>query len=278
MSYDNFQLMTARSAGGVLDVSLKNPPVNLLDAKLIREINALAKALAADSMVKVVVVARADPDFFLCHSDERELLALPKSEGNLRNEIGPFHKVIERFRLLPQLTIAKINGIARGGGLAFLLAFDMRFAAANRSKFALPEVAVGLIPGGGGTQRLPRIIGYSRALYLLTGCEDIDALTAERWGLVDRALPDDKLDRWVDEFADWVGSFPIKALHAAKQAVAASSLPIVQCLLEEERLFDSLLRDGSTRARIEAFRGLGSQDRQSQVADFQQVIQVLMKG
>lgn len=274
MSYDHFQLLRTRRASSVLHVTLGNPPVNLLDAKLTRELNGLAKALALDATVKVVVIASADPDFFLCHSDETELLALPRLEAAPTTEIGPFHRIMERFRLLPQITIGQVAGIARGGGLEFLLALDLRFAA-SRSKFALPEVAAGLIPGGGGTQRLSRLIGYSRALYMLAGCVDVDAATAERWGLVDGALADEQLAAWVDAFAQRVGAFPGPALRAAKEAAAASALPLAQGLLEEQRLFNGLLQDEQARARVEAFYRLGSQDRQKQITDFDQMMQRL---
>ncbi len=274
MPYDAFRFLKTQRRGGVLDVRLDNPPVNLLDAKLTRELNALAKALAVDGAVKVVVFSSADPDFFLCHSDETELLALPPADGPAPTEIGPFHRIMERLRTLPQLTMARIDGIARGGGLEFLLALDMRFAS-GRSRFALPEVAVGLIPGGGGTQRLSRLVGRSRALYMLAGCEDVDAATAERWGLVERVLPPDRLDAWVDDFAQRIAAFPAPALRAAKAAVAAASLPLADGLLEEERLFTALLRDQRTRNRVEDFFRLGSQDRQKQVAEFDRMIRSL---
>ena len=90
---------------------------------------------------------------------------------------------------MPKATIAVIEGIARGGGSEFALAFDMRFAALGKARLAQPEVAIGIIPGGGGTQRLPRLVGRARALEVILGCEDIDAATAEAWGYVNRALP-----------------------------------------------------------------------------------------
>jgi enoyl-CoA hydratase/carnithine racemase len=97
---------------------------------------------------------------------------------------------MESFRTLPKATIAVIEGIARGGGSEWAMAFDMRYAALGRALFGQPEVAVGIIPGGGGTQRLPRLVGRGRALEVILGCMDIDAATAEAWGYVDRALPE----------------------------------------------------------------------------------------
>jgi len=277
MKYDDFQFLTARQSCCVLFVDINNPPVNLLDAKLTRELNRLAKALETDSSVKAVVFASADHDFYLCHSDETELLALPESEYPSPTEIGPFHRIMERLRALPQITIAKINGIARGGGLEFLLALDMRFASTERARFALPEVAVGLIPGGGGTQRLPRLVGPARALQMLVGCDDLDADTADRWGLINRAVPGAQLDKYVERFATRIASFPDSALRAAKKAVASSTSLMTQGLRAEEQLFASLIRDQRTRTRVEAFYQLGSQDRVQQVDHFDEMIQSLSK-
>jgi enoyl-CoA hydratase/carnithine racemase len=83
---------------------------------------------------------------------------------------------------MPKATIAVIEGIARGGGSEFAMACDMRFAALGKARLGQPEVALGIIPGGGGTQRLPRLVGRSRALEVILGCDDIDAATAATWG------------------------------------------------------------------------------------------------
>jgi len=99
----------------------------------------------------------------------------------------------ERFRNMPKVTIAKIEGRARGGGNEIALAMDMCFAAVGKAIFGQPEVAVGLVPGGGSTQRLPRLIGRGRALEVLLGCDDFSAELAERYGYINRALPADEL-------------------------------------------------------------------------------------
>lgn len=277
MKYDDFQFLTARKSSGVLFVEINNPPVNLLDAKLTRELNSLVKTLEKDDSVSAVLFASADPDFFLCHSDETELLALLGTDFPSPTEIGPFHRIMERLRALPQITIAKIDGIARGGGLEFLLALDMRFASIERGRFCFPEVAVGLIPGGGGTQRLPRLVGPARALQMLVGCEDLDAQKAERWGLINDAIPGAQLDNYVERFATRIAAFPSSALRAAKEALTAATPSLTQGLLKEEQLFISLLRDQHTRARVEAFYRLGSQDRVQQLEQFDEMIQSLFK-
>ena len=123
---------------------------------------------------------------------------------------------------MPKATIAVIEGIARGGGSELAMAFDMRFAALGKARLAQPEVAIGIIPGGGGTQRLPRLVGRARALEVVLGCDDIDAATAEAWGYVNRALPADELRPFVDKLAARIASFPLEVIAAAKRAVDAA--------------------------------------------------------
>jgi enoyl-CoA hydratase/carnithine racemase len=102
---------------------------------------------------------------------------------------------------MPKVTIAKVEGRARGGGSEIALAMDMCFAAVGKAIFGHPEVAVGLVPGGGGTQRLPRLIGRARALEVLVGCNDLSAELAERYGYINRALPADALTPFVEKLA-----------------------------------------------------------------------------
>ncbi|WP_191832514.1 MULTISPECIES: enoyl-CoA hydratase/isomerase family protein [Pseudomonas] len=271
MTTAHYQTLVTRRCGGVLHVDLNNPPVNLLDARMTRELNALAKQAATDPGLKVIVFGSTDPDFFISHSDETELLALPRSDSNTPAELGPFHRIMERIRNLPQITIGKTRGVARGGGLEFLLALDMRFAA-RHSRFGFPEVAVGLIPGGGGTQRLARLIGQSRAMSMIIGCMDVDAVTAAQWGLISQATHDEELDTCVDDLATRLDRFPATSLRAAKAAIAASTLSLEQGLLEEQRLFADLLSDDHTRARVDAFYRMGSQDREVQLERFDQLL------
>lgn len=269
-----FERLRLRFADGVLHASLHNPPVQLLDAALTRELNALAKALAAADDVQVLIVDSDDPDFFLCHSDENELLALPPPPDPLPTEPGPFHRIMERLRTLPQITLGQVDGVARGGGLELLLALDLCHAS-DRSRFALPEVAVGLIPGGGGTQRLARRIGYGRALAMVAGGEDVDALTAERWGLVQRVWAPSDLADGVTAWARRVASFPPAAVRAAKQALQAAVAGPGPDLVAEEQLFLTLLRDPASRERVARFRDLGAREREPQLERFDAMMRAL---
>jgi enoyl-CoA hydratase/carnithine racemase len=168
---------------------------------------------------------------------------------------------MERFRTLPKPTIAVIEGIARGGGSEFAMAFDMRYAALGQAVFGQPEVAVGIIPGGGGTQRLPRLVGRGRALEVILGCMDIDAATAASWGYVDRALPPEELRAFVDKLAARIASHPLEAVTRAKRAVDAAAGDLATGLRVEDQLFREALAQPAARERLRAILDAGAQTR-----------------
>jgi enoyl-CoA hydratase/carnithine racemase len=125
----------------------------------------------------------------------------------------------------PYITIAPIRGRTRGGGNELALAFDLRYASREKAIFGQPEVGGGLLPGGGGTERLPRTIGRDRALEVILTSADYDASTAERWGWVTRALPDAELDAFVDAIVARLASFDRTSLASAKAMVNQAVLP-----------------------------------------------------
>ena len=219
MAYDDYELLRIDVDAGICRATIDHPPINLLDVPLLTEIGRLTDEVASDDEVRVLVVDSADPEFFIAHADVELIRNLPTDDTSLHDELSPFNAAMERFRTLPKATIAVIEGTARGGGCEFAMAFDMRYAALGTTVLGHPEVAVGIIPGGGGTQRLPRLVGRGRALEVILGCRDVDAETAEAWGYVNRALPADELRRFVDKLATRIASCPLTAISAAKRAV-----------------------------------------------------------
>jgi enoyl-CoA hydratase/carnithine racemase len=166
----------------------------------------------------------------------------------------------ERFRNMPKVTIAKVEGRARGGGSEIALAADMCFAAAGKAVFGQPEVAIGLVPGGGSTQRLPRLLGRGRALEVLVGCNDFSAELAERYGYINRALPPEELTPFVEALARRIASFPAHAIAHAKAAVdrgAFGSLP--EGLLVEAHESDQSVANPLTQARVTRVLDLGAE-------------------
>jgi enoyl-CoA hydratase/carnithine racemase len=262
MAYENYESLRIRIDDGIARVTMDHPPVNLLDLTLIAELDRISREVEADDSVRVVVLDSADPEFFAAHADVNLILGLPIDDVSRHTELGAFHAMVDRFRTMPKATIAVIEGIARGGGSELALSFDMRFAAIGRAVLAQPEVAVGIIPGGGGTQRLHRLVGRGRALEIILGCSDIDAETAEHWGYVNRALPDDELRTFVDRLAARIASFPPGAVGRAKAAVDAALPDPVDGLLAEDQLFRVCLSDPHAQARMAAFLEIGGQTRE----------------
>lgn len=261
MAYDDYSLFRISVADGVCRATIDNPPMNLADLPLILEADRFAQEVAADDAVKVLVVDSADPDFFVAHADITLLQGLPTDDTSLHDELSPFHAVVERFRTMPKATIAVIEGIARGGGSELALSFDMRFAALGEAVLAQPEVAVGIVPGGGATQRLPRLVGRGRALEIILGAGDVDAATAERWGYVNRALPPDELRPFVDALAKRIATFPLHVIAAAKRAVDQAIGDPTPGLNLEDQLFRTTLAAPDAAQRMQAFMDAGGQTR-----------------
>jgi enoyl-CoA hydratase/carnithine racemase len=263
MVYEDYQLIRIAVAAGICRATIDHPPINLLNLQLLAEIGRLTQEVAADDDVRVLIVDSADPEFFIAHADVELILDLPTDDTSLHDELSPFHATMELFRTLPKATIAVIEGIARGGGSEFALAFDMRYAALGKARFGQPEVAVGIIPGGGGTQRLPRLVGRGRALEVILGGMDIDAATAETWGYVDRALAADELRGFVDKLAARIASFPPGAVANAKRAVdAALEGDLATGLRIEDQLFRETLAQPVARERLQAVIDAGAQTRE----------------
>jgi enoyl-CoA hydratase/carnithine racemase len=164
----------------------------------------------------------------------------------------------ETLRTMPKPTIAVIAGRVGGGGSELALACDMRFATTG-AIFSQPEVALGIIPGAGGTVRLPRLVGRSRALEAVLGCDDIDAATAERWGWVNRVLASDEIDAFVDRLAGRIASFPAHAVAAAKSIVVRSEVDVEADLLAESVAFNATLASDLTHDRMQRFLDAGGQ-------------------
>jgi enoyl-CoA hydratase/carnithine racemase len=263
MVYEDYQLIRIAVEAGICRATIDHPPINLLNLQLLAEIGRLTQEVAADDDVRVLIVDSADPEFFIAHADVGLILDLPTDDTSLHDELSPFHATMELFRTLPKATIAVIEGIARGGGSEFALAFDMRYAALGKARFGQPEVAVGIIPGGGGTQRLPRLVGRGRALEVILGGMDIDAATAETWGYVDRALAADELRGFVDKLAARIASFPPGAVANAKRAVdAALEGDLATGLRIEDQLFRETLAQPVARERLQAVIDAGAQTRE----------------
>jgi enoyl-CoA hydratase/carnithine racemase len=254
-----YETLRVRADRGVAWLTIDHPPINLFDAQLMGDLMRAGAALEADPDVRVVVVDSANPDFFIAHADVKLIQLLPAEAPPKPTELGFFHAMVDRFRTMPKATVGMVEGIARGGGSELLLSLDMRFGALGRAILAQPEVALGIIPGGSGTQRLPRLVGRARALEVILGCNDFPADLAERYGWLNRALPPAELRPFVERLAHQIASFPAEAIALAKEAVAAAERPTLEGLLEEADCFNRAVATPAARARMARFLEVGGQ-------------------
>lgn len=261
-----FKLLTVERQGRVATVTFDNPPVNVITMALFAELDALSSELKADPDLTVIVMKSADPDFFLAHFDVAAILERPIGFEPQRDaQLKPFHALCERFRTMNKVVIAQIEGRVGGGGSELAASFDMRYGVRGKTKVNQMEVPLGIIPGGTGTQRLPRLIGRGRAMELILSGEDMDAETAERWGYLNRIFEADEIGPYVDRLAKRIASFSPPAVRHAKQSVNQSDRPWLEGLFEEAYLFEQLLRTDEARANMERFLEIGGQTREGEL-------------
>jgi enoyl-CoA hydratase/carnithine racemase len=261
MADAGYQTLRWQCTGGVARVLLDHGPINLMDRQLFKELVRLADQLAADDQVRVVVLASANTDWFIAHFDVAQILRFPAAvpDAPQPTTLSPFQRMCETFRTMPKPTIAVIEGRVGGGGSELALACDMRFALRGKAVFNQPEVALGILPGGGGTVHLSRLLGRGRAMEVVLGCDDLPAELAEAWGWVNRALAADELWPHVDRLAARLASFPPHAVAAAKACVLRASREVPHDLLAEGAAFQRTLQGPGTRALLQRFLDRGGQ-------------------
>jgi len=261
MAYD-YELLDVVIDGRIATVTVSNPPVNVITLPLYMELSELSKELKADPSLTVVVMKSADPDFFLAHFDVSAILQFPTdAPAEKDDELSEFHAMGERFRTMDKVTIAQMEGRAGGGGNELASSFDMRFGVRGKTILCQMEVPLGILPGGCGTQRLPRLIGRNRAMEVILAGDDLDAETAERWGYLNRIFDPDEIGPFVDALARRIASFPPEAVRLAKQSVNNAELPITEGLSEEAYLFQRTLRTEGAKRNMQKFMDVGGQTR-----------------
>lgn len=237
MSYEGYTTFQIDGRGieeGVAFVVFDFPPVNILGKAMLDDLNRLAEELEKDKGVKAVVFQSAHPDIFVAHADFDMLCEIPAKERERELPLLYLQQVLQRISALPQATIAKVEGIARGAGHEFMLACDMSFAARGKAVFQQMEVGMGIVPCGGGTQRMPKHAGTGRALEIILGAHEFDADLAERYGTINRALDSEEVGPFVDELAKRIAKFPSGSIAACKRAVKNGQSMSVEDGLKEE--------------------------------------------
>jgi enoyl-CoA hydratase/carnithine racemase len=199
-------------------VTFTNPPVNVIGPDMMRDLKELLSELETNDTVNVVLFDSADPDFFLAHydlaGDPAIAEALPSATG-----YAAWVDITVRVSKLSAVTISAVRGIARGAGSEFVLATDIRFASREKAVLGQMEVGFGAVPGGGAAGRLPALVGRGRAFEILLGGDDFDGDTAERYGYVNRAIPDAEFEAFVDRYATRVSRWNHRAIGEIKAFV-----------------------------------------------------------
>ena len=254
----DYRTLTRHDADGVATIEFNHPPINLMDREVIVDLLKLAKNLEADTTTRVVLFRSANPQFFIAHFDLGSQLhqpapTLPEGQASLLSAL------FTRLSKLPQVTIGELRGRARGAGSEFLLALDMRFAAQENAVLGQPEVAVGLLPGAGGTVRLAQMVGRGRALEICLGGADFDAHTAERYGWINRALPDAELSAHCNALARRIASFPPAGIAHIKAVVDQVTAAPNAALVEESQRFVNDMNSPATLERVQWLMDNGGQ-------------------
>ncbi|WP_170583271.1 enoyl-CoA hydratase/isomerase family protein [Ruegeria arenilitoris] len=235
MKYENFQTFDVAVENAIATVTFNFGAVNVQGQEMLADLNSLAMRLEQDRQTKVVIFQSANPEIWVCHYDT-ELLKDLSTEAVSREDaqLLDLQSVCERLSKVPQATIAKLEGFARGGGHELALALDMRFAARGKFKFMQMEVGMGILPCGGGASRMARQTGLGRALEIILSAQDYDADDAERMGTINKALDPDEIGPYVDALARRIDQFPAESINACKQMVYESiDKPISEALRAE---------------------------------------------
>ncbi|WP_460140331.1 enoyl-CoA hydratase/isomerase family protein [Pseudomonas sp. S2_E01] len=242
-------------------VTFHNPPYNIYGPETMPQLNEVVTALETDPQVKVVVFDSDVPGFFLTHYDFVPPLTDTTNLPNGPTGLPPLPDMLVRLSKAKVVSIASIRGRATGVGSELALASDMRFASREKAILSQWEIGAALVPGGGPMARLPRLMGRGRALEVLLTGNDIDGELAERYGYVNRALPDAELDPFVDTMARRIARFDKQSISEIKRLVDASSLPPQEAIAAEWDGFIGSVQRPAAQQRIGQLMELGLQEK-----------------
>jgi enoyl-CoA hydratase/carnithine racemase len=239
------QIGITRQSPAYWRVTVNHPPINVMGPEMVREFQKVIAAIEADEQLKVVVFDSAVDGYFLNHSDFQakleDLTSMPAGTTGL----PPWPDFLVRLTRAPVVSIALIRGRATGNGSEITLACDMSFASSEKTIISQWEVGVGMVAGGGPMARLPRLIGRNRALEVLLSSEDIRADQAEAYGYINRALPDNDLDAFVEALATRISRFDKWAIANTKRLVNTSLPPDVELGAGWDACIESLGRSAA---------------------------------
>jgi enoyl-CoA hydratase/carnithine racemase len=263
-------------AAGVATVTIDSPPTNLVDGTFLHGLIEVLAQYEADDDVRVLVFTSADPDFFLMHGDVRGILSIPTGSYVPAQVPNAAAVAFERLRTSRLVSIGALDGAARGGGAEFLTALDLRYAS-PRAVLGQPEVPMGILPGAGGTARLPRLLGRSKALEIILTGRDIEASEALAIGWVDAVVPVKDLASYVQGIAKRIASMPPASIAAVKRVVDTSLGSMTAALTAETDAFGQLVATGDHQGPMKRFLAAGGQTRDIEKAGMSDLIEAMLE-
>ncbi len=246
------EFCTCEISDGVAVVTIDNPPANALNTTMVFELTGAFRALQKRRDVRAVVLTGAGSRFFMGGAEVRELLnCRTEEQGACFSAQG--HELMNLVESFDRPVIAAVNGFALGGGCELALAADFRVAAES-ARFAQPEASLGVIPGAGGTQRLPRLVGKGQAKQMMMTGELVSAGEALRIGLVERVVPDGELQAHAISLARKIAAKGPAAIRLIKKATNEGlELPLEEALQLEMSLFGKACSSGDKDEGVNAF-------------------------
>ena len=244
--------VTYSSEGAVGILTLDKPPVNSYDMAYMQDLDAAIDEAASDDSINVAMIRSTSEKFFCAGADIKAFMA-NSAEDNM-NMITFAHGALAKIATLPKVFIAVINGHALGGGLEIALACDLRIGGDGKFMLGLPEVTLGILPGNGGTQRLPRLIGRAKALSMMITGESVGPQQALDLGIVDKLFPADSL--WEDSLAyahKLAGGATLAIGHIKRAVVEGLDVPLEKSLELERELVAELFDSEDAGEGISAF-------------------------
>jgi enoyl-CoA hydratase len=247
------RLVTWTQEDNIAVVTIDNPPMNVLSSRVVEELDNCLKDINNNNDCRAVVITGAGEKAFMAGADIKELAEIINKSASSLLFTKKIHATFNRLENLPIPTLAAINGYALGGGLELALACDIRIAS-EKALLGLPEIKLGLFPGGGGTQRLPRLIGTSLAKEMLFSGDMLDASASMAIGLVNRVVSHGEALSAAKEFAHLLASRPGVALSLLKETVNRGiNTSLREGLTVERDLLDRAFKTEDAREGVTSF-------------------------
>ena len=248
----DYEHLKIEDKGQIIICYLSNPPTHTLTAQGLQEIHNFLDSLVDNMELRVLAFTGAGEDVFIRHYEVGELAdtaekniskkAEENKESNSNKELHGFHKMLLKIRDLEAIVVAGINGNTAGGGCEFSLGCDLRVMSSGDYFIGLPETGVGILPGGGGTQRLARLIGTSRALDLILHGQLISNIQAHEYGIINEILPKESFLKSLTEYCKVLANRAPIALQEVKRAIhRGMDLPLEEALLLEQEAFNKTM-------------------------------------